>query len=201
MLTTQSIAPMVLNQLPELQMSDEQFFRFCQDNPTWQIERSAAGEILVMPPTGAETGERNFDLIGQLWFWAKQDGRGKGFDSSTGFTLPNQAVRSPDAAWISKERWDALPPQDRKRFAPICPDFVLELRSETDLLTTLQAKLEEYIANGARLGWLIDPIERRVHVYTATSGVEILDEPPTLRGDPVLPGLVLNLQNLWRETH
>jgi Uma2 family endonuclease len=199
MMTTVAMAPMVLHQLPELQMSDAQFFRFCQDNPTWNIERNAAGEIIVMPPTGTETGGYNFDLIAQLGAWVKRDGRGKGFDSSTGFRLPNGAVRSPDAAWILQDRWEAIAPSDRKGFAPICPDFVMELRSETDLLVTLQAKLEEYMANGAQLGWLIDPIERRVYVYRPASEVEVLVQPAVLRGDPVLTGLELDLRSLWPE--
>lgn len=197
MVTTVAMAPMVLHELPELKMSDGQFFKFCQDNPTWHIERNSTGEIQVMPPTGAETGGYNFDLITQLGIWTRKDGRGKGFDSSAGFTLPNQAVRSPDAAWILKERWEALPVSDRQGFAPICPDFVLELRSQTDLLKTLQAKMEEYRANGARLGWLIDPIEQTVYTYQPGRNVEMLKAPDKLLGDPVLPGFELDLRELW----
>lgn len=197
MATTQAMQPMVLRQLPELQMSDEQFYQFCQDNPTWNLERSATGEILVMAPTGAETGERNFDLIGQLWWWTKQDGRGKGFDSSTGFRLSNGAVRSPDAAWVLKSRWEVLSPQERQGFPLLCPDFVLELRSPTDLLVTLQDKMQEYLANGTQLGWLIDPVEGQVHVYRPEQTVEVLTQPARLAGDPTLSGFVLDLQEFW----
>jgi Uma2 family endonuclease len=194
MTANQAMQPMVLHPPP---LSDEQFYQFCQENPSWAIERSASGEILVMAPTGAETGERNFDLLGQLWLWAKRDGRGKGFDSSTGFTLPNGAVRSPDAAWVLNQRWEALSPEARRGFAPLCPDFVLELRSATDLLATLQAKLDEYMANGAQLGWLLDPVERRAYVYRPGEAVTVLDAPPTLSGEPVLKGLVMDLSDLW----
>lgn len=194
MTTTHAMQPMVLHPPP---LSDEQFYQFCQENSSWTIERSASGEILVMAPTGAETGSYNFDLITQLGLWAKRDGRGKGFDSSTGFTLSNGAVRSPDAAWVLKSRWDALSPEARRGFAPLCPDFVLELRSATDLLATLQAKLDEYMANGAQLGWLLDPVERRAYVYRPGEPVTVLAAPPTLCGDPVLKGLVIDLSDLW----
>ncbi|WP_239112917.1 Uma2 family endonuclease [Halomicronema sp. CCY15110] len=199
MATTQAMQPMVLHQLPELRMSDGQFFQFCQDNPAWNIERSAAGEILVMSPTGAETGERNFDLIGQLWLWTKRDGRGKGFDSSTGFRLPNGAVRSPDAAWVLKSRWEALSPQERQGFPLLCPDFVLELRSPTDLLVTLQDKMQEYLANGAQLGWLIDPLEGQVWVYRPHQAIAGLAKPQQVLGDPVLAGFGLDLRDFWGE--
>jgi len=199
MATTQAMQPMVLHQLPELHMSDQQFYQFCQDNPTWNLERSATGDILVMAPTGAETGEQNFDLIGQLWLWTKRDGRGKGFDSSTGFRLPNGAVRSPDAAWVLKSRWDALAPAERQGFPMLCPDFVLELRSPTDLLVTLQAKMQECLANGAQLGWLIDPIEGQVWVYRPDQSVAVLAKPDQVPGDPVLVGFGLDLQDFWGE--
>lgn len=199
MATTQAMQPMVLHQLPELQMSDEQFYQFCQDNPTWNLERSATGEILVTAPTGAATGERNFDLIGQLWLWTKRNSRGKGFDSSMGFRLPNGAVRSPDAAWVLKSRWEALSPEERQGFPGLCPDFVLELRSPTDLLTTLQDKLQEYLANGTQLGWLIDPIEGQVWVYRPEQAVAVLAKPAQVSGDPLLTGFVLDLQDFWTE--
>lgn len=194
-----AMQPMVLHQLAELQMSDEQFYQFCQNNPTWTIERSAAGEILIMSPTGAETGGYNFDLITQLGIWTRRDGRGKGFDSSTGFRLPNGAVRSPDAAWVLKSRWETISPKDRQGFPLLCPDFVLELRSPTDLLATLQDKLQEYIANGAQLSWLIDPVEGQVLVYRPDQAVEVLNTPAKLAGDPVLKGFVLDLQDFWPE--
>jgi len=200
MTTTQAMQPMVLHQLPELRMSDQQFYQFCQDNPTWRIERNAAGEILVLLPTGGETGEQNFDLAGQIGIWAKWDGRGKGFDSSTGFRLPNGAVRSPDVAWVLKSRWEALSPADRQGFPGLCPDFVLELRSPTDLLSTLQDKMQEYLENGAQLGWLIDSIEGPVWVYRPGQATTVLQTPPNLAGDPVLAGFVLDLQDFWMES-
>lgn len=196
-MTTQAMQPMVLHQLPELRMSDQQFYQFCQDNPTWRIERNAAGEIVVLFPTGGETGAQNFDLVGQIGIWAKRDGRGKGFDSSTGFRLPNGAVRSPDVAWVQKARWEALSPADRQGFPGLCPDFVLELRSPTDLLSTLQDKMQEYLENGAQLGWLIDPIEGQVWVYRPGQATTVLQTPPNLAGDPVLVGFVLDLQDFW----
>ncbi len=150
-----------------------------------------------MPPTSTETGGRNFDLTVNFGIWAKQDGTGKGFDSSTGFTLPNGAKRSPDLAWVLYERWNALTEKDRKRFAPLCPDFVVELRSESDSIAALQEKLEEYIENGAQLGWLIDPFERKVYVYRPAARVETLDDPQFVSGEPLLKGFTLNVQELW----
>lgn len=199
MTTTQAMQPMVLHQRPELRMSDQQFYQFCQDNPTWRIERNAAGEILVLLPTGGETGAQNFDLVGQIGIWTKRDGRGKGFDSRTGFRLPNGAVRSPDVAWVLKSRWEALSPADRQGFPGLCPDFVLELRSPTDLLSTLQDKMQEYLENGAQLGWLIDPIEGQVWVYRPGQTATVLQMPPNLAGDPVLAGFVLDLQDFWHD--
>jgi Uma2 family endonuclease len=178
-------------------LTDEQFFRLCQDNPEFRFELTARGELIVMPPTGSETGWRNNEFSYALTAWAKQDGSGLVFDSSTGFTLPNGAKRSPDAAWIRRERWRALTPEQRREFAPLCPDFVMELRSPTDNLLALQEKMQEYVDNGARLGWLIDPIEKRVFVYRPGQPVEALDNPTSLSGDPVLPGFMLSVQELW----
>lgn len=188
--------PMVLH-LPATALSDEAFFEFCQLNYDLRIERSANHDLLIMSPTGSETDERNFDLIGQLWAWARQDGTGVGFGSSGGFTLPNGAVRSPDAAWVRKERWEALTSEQRKRFAPLCPDFVIELRSESDSLPILQEKMAEYIANGARLGWLIDRQQRLVFVYRPQQTLETLSSPNVLDGDPVLPNFMLDLNRIW----
>src|SRR5262249_4391081 len=150
---------------PARPMTGDELFEFCSANAELQIERSADGEIIIMPPTGAETGRRNAEITAQLVTWAKRDGRGVAFDSSTGFLLPNGAERSPDAAWVARRRWDALTAEERERFAPLCPDFVLELRSPNDALEDMKTKMVEYMACGARLGWLIDPEERRVHVY------------------------------------
>jgi Uma2 family endonuclease len=190
MATTIKLAPIV-------QLTDEQFFEFCQVNPNYQFERTAEGEIVIMSPTGSESGQRNFNLIAQFGIWVRQDGTGVGFDSSTGFTLPNGAVRSPDVAWVKRPRWDALAPAQRKRFAPLCPDFVVELRSETDDLTVLQAKMQEYLDNGASLGWLIDPLEQQVYVYRPDQPMQQLNSPMTLSGEPTLPGFVLDLAQIW----
>jgi len=150
-----------------------------------------------MSPAGSETGNRNFDLIVQLGIWTRQDGTGIGFDSSTGFTLPNGATRSPDAAWIKLERWNAIPPEQQVKFAPICPDFVVELRSPSDNLQPLKDKLQEYIDNGTSLGLLIDRKNRKVYIYRPQKEVECLDNPSTLSGDPLLPGFVLDLSKIW----
>ncbi|KST66215.1 Uma2 family endonuclease [Mastigocoleus testarum] len=189
--------PMVLKFAPVIRMTDDQLFDFCQLNKDLRIERQANGEIIIMTPTGSETEERNFDLIGQLWLWTKQDGTGVGFGSSGGFTLPSGAVRSPDAAWIKKVDWEAIPPEKRKKFAPICPEFVVELRSETDALKILKTKMEEYIENGTRLGWLIDRIDRKVYVYSSNNVIKELSNPATLNGDDVLPGFILDLSRIW----
>lgn len=179
------------------QPTDEEFYAFCRANPELRIEQTKEGNVIIMLPTYTETGNRNFRLTGKLAAWAEQNGEGEGFDSSTGFILPNGAKRSPDASWIRHERWDALPAKARKRFARICPDFVVELRSKTDSLRKLKAKMEEYRENGAQLGWLIDPLERKVHVYTPGQPVTTLTNPATLSGDPVLPGFVLPMSVIW----
>jgi len=192
--------PIVLRMPPALEMDDEQFFEFCQINRELRIERTAKGEIVIMPPTGSETGGRNFDLIVQFGVWVKQDGTGKGFDSSTGFKLPNGAERSPDLSWVKLERWNALTPQQRKKFAPLCPDFVIELRSPSDRLSDLQEKMEEYLDNGARLGWLIDPENRQVYLYRPGAEVEQLNNPDILRGDEsVLSDFVLVMADIWED--
>ena len=191
-------APLVVQLHPVIEMTDEQFFAFCQINRELRIERSARGELVIMSPTGSETGERNFSLIVQLGIWVERDGTGVGFDSSSGFTLPNGAVRSPDAAWIKKSRWEAISSEQRQKFAPICPDFVVELRSASDSLKVLQDKMEEYVENGALLGWLIDPNQKRVYVYRPPGEMECLENPETVSGEPVLSGFVLDLNKIWR---
>ena len=195
--TVTEILPMVIKMQPDIIMTDDQFFDFCQLNRDFRIERNQFGDLLIMSPTGSETDERNFNLIVLLGIWTKKDGTGVGFGSSGGFTLPNGAVRSPDAAWIKKERWEAIPTEQRKKFAPICPDFVVELRSETDSLKTLQEKMEEYIENGVKLAWLIDRKQQKVYIYRPSQPVEELDHPQTLNGEDILPGFVLDLREIW----
>ena len=191
------ILPMVLQMLPNMIMTDDQFFDFCQLNRHFRIERNQIGDLFIMSPTGSETEERNFNLNGQLWIWTKQDGTGVGFGSSGGFTLPNGAVRSPDAAWIKRTKWEAIPADKRKKFAPICPEFVVELRSENDSLSTLKEKMQEYIDNGTQLAWLIDRKQRKVFIYRPNCAVAELDNPQTLTGEDILPGFVLDLSEIW----
>lgn len=191
------IPPLVLQMSPAIEMTDDQFFEFCHLNQNLRIERTAKGELIIMPPTGSETGNRNFDLIVQLGIWARQDGTGIGFDSSAGFTLPNGATKSSDAAWIKLKRWNDISPEQRAKFAPICPDFVVELRSPSDNLQPLKDKLQEYIDNGASLGWLIDRKNRKVYIYCPQQEVECLDNPSTLSGGSLLPGFVLDLSTIW----
>jgi Uma2 family endonuclease len=189
--------PLVVQLHPVIEMTDEQFFEFCQINRELRIERTAHGELVIMSPTGSETGERNFSLIVQLGIWVERDGTGVGFDSSSGFTLPNGAVRSPDAAWIKKSRWEAISSEERQKFAPICPDFVVELRSASDRLKVLQEKMKEYIENGVKLGWLIDPIQKQVSIYRPEVEMECLENPATVSAEPVLSGFILDLNKIW----
>jgi len=188
---------LVLHLAPVIEMSDQQFFEFCQLNRDLRIERTSQGDLVIMPPTGSETGRINFKLTQLFGQWVDADGTGVGFDSSTGFTLPNGATRSPDLAWVKRSRWEALTRQQREGFAPLCPDFVLELRSPSDALEDAQAKMQEYLDNGAQLGWLIDPVEKKVYVYRPQAPVECLDNPQTVSGDPVLPGFVLEVGKVW----
>ncbi len=178
-------------------LTTHELFELCQLNRDWRIERTSNGEIIAMPPAGGRTGQRNFELTGIFRAWAAADGSGVGFDSSTGFILPNGAERSPDLAWVSRARWDALTDEEKEEFPPLCPDFVVELRSRSDSVAALREKMREYIANGARLGWLIDPIERRVYVYRPPDEERCLDDPEAVSGDPVLPGFVLEPRRLW----
>ena len=189
--------PLKLQMSPAIDMTDEQFFAFCQQNRDYRIERNATGEITIMPPTGSETGNRNFDLIVQLGIWTRQNGTGIGFDSSAGFTLPNGAMKSSDAAWIKLEKWHSLTREQQQKFAPICPDFIIELRSPSDNLQPLKDKLQEYIDNGVSLGWLIDRKNRKVYIYRPNSEVECLDNPATLSGESILPEFVLQLSTIW----
>ncbi len=189
--------PLVLRTRPALDVTEDQFFEVCQLNRDLRIERTAEGEWLIMPPTGGDTGNRNANINWQLFGWARQDGTGLAYDSSTGFRLPNGAMRSPDGAWLRKDRLAEITPEDRQRFMPICPDFVLELWSPSDRLADVQAKMTEYVANGARLGWLVYPPERCVFVYRPDAPVERLDQPETMSGEPVLPGFALDLREIW----
>lgn len=189
--------PLVLDLRPVIDMTDEQFYLFCQANPDLRIERTAEGEIIVMAPAGGATGHRNADLTAQLQIWAKRQGEGIVFDSSTGFNLPNGATRAPDAAWIRRTRLAVLAPEEKERFLPLCPDFVVELCSPSDRLQNVQEKMQEYIDNGARLGWLIEPQPRSVYVYRPQQPMLHLQDPATLSGDPILPGFVLDLATLW----
>ncbi len=196
-LLQQESMPVVLHVPTTLEMTQDQFFEFCQANRDFRIERTAEGDLLIMPPAGGETSHRNAGLTAVFYVWARRDGSGLVFDSSGGFQLPNGATRAPDVAWVRRSRWDALTAKERRGFAPLCPEFVLELRSPSDDLSKLQEKMEEYVANGARLGWLIDPVSRRVHVYRGDGRVEILEDPSSVSGDPTLPGFVLELSDIW----
>jgi Uma2 family endonuclease len=179
------------------QMTVAQFYEFCLANRDLRIERTASGEVIIMPPAFSDTGNRNFNIAAQLGAWTEQDRTGIGFDSSAGFTLPNGATRSPDASWIKLERWNALTEDQKASFAPICPDFVIELRSSSDTLTRLRDKMQEYIANGVSLGWLIDRKNRTVQIYRPDREPELLENPETVSGDPELPGFVLRLAKIW----
>jgi len=190
---------LTLNLQSLLEITDEQFYQLCQANRDLKFERTAKGEILIMPPTGSETGGRNAGLTAQLWLWNQQTRLGKSFDSSTGFRLPNGADRSPDAAWVRRDRWDALTAVQKRKFAPICPDFVVELCSPNDDIEDVQAKMQEYLANGIRLGWLIDPETRRIEIYRPSQAVEILHNPATISGEDVLPGFILDLQPIFED--
>ncbi|BAB73802.1 Uma2 family endonuclease [Anabaena sp. FACHB-709] len=188
---------LTLNVPPAVGLTDEQFYQLCIANDEWRIELTAEGELIIMPPTGGESGIRNANLTTDLNLWNRQAKLGKVFDSSTEFRLPNGAFRSPDAAWVKLERWEALTSEQRRRFPPLCPDFVIELRSETDSLKKLRAKMQEYRDNGARLGFLIDPKTPLVEIYRSDAEVETInfsaDQPPQLSGEDILPGFILDL--------
>lgn len=188
----------VIQMPPSMQMTDEQFFDFCQVNRDLRIECNQFGEISIMPPTGTETGNRNFNVALQLGVWSEKDGTGICFDSSTGFTLSTGAKRSPDASWMKLERWNTLSPEQQQRFAPICPDFVIELRSPSDNIQPLKDKMGEYMQEpGVQLGWLIDRKHCQVYIYRPGQSEECLESPETVSADPVLPGFSLNMSKIW----
>ncbi len=182
---------------PLYAMTPDEFFEFCRLNPDLVVELTAEGEVVFMSPSGGATGARNANIVIALGQWASKDKTGIVFDSSAGFTMSDNAVRSPDASWVNRERWIALPTIQRERFAPICPDFVVEVASPSDRLSDLQAKMEEYIASGAQLGWLIVPESRAVYVYRPGQEAELLNKARSIDGDPVLPGFKLDLRPIW----
>jgi Uma2 family endonuclease len=188
---------LTLNLRPVLELTDEQFEQLAVANRDLRLERTAKGELIIMPPTGGGTGKRNAKLNQQLSNWTDLDGTGLNFDSSTAFRLPNGATRSPDASWISQSRWSSLTLEQQERFPPICPDFVVELRSRTDGLKDLQNKMQEYLENGAQLGWLIDPQTKQVEIYRVGRSPEVLQSPMQLSGENILTGFTLDLKPIF----
>lgn len=189
--------PYTLNVESIWQLDDKQFFKLSQANPELKLERTPQGNLIIMSPTGGETGNRNAELLIEFGNWNRQKRQGKVFDSSTGFKLPNGAIRSPDVAWVQQEKWESLSEEERRKFPCLAPDFVLELRSETDSLANIQAKLEEYVENGVRLGWLINPVEKQVEIYRPCQEKEVLDNPKTVSGEAVLEDFILALSMVW----
>ena len=183
--------------ITEHPMSDEELMRFCAANETLRVEREPNGEILVMTPAGAKTGKMNIRISRLLDEWAEGDGRGVAFDSSTGFTLPDGSMRNPDGAWMLAERWNALSDEDQGRFAPVCPDFVIELRSPSDRLSDLQAKMEQWIANGAEVAWLIDPTEKTAIIYRPGAEPERVVDPSSVQGTGPIAGFELVMSRVW----
>ena len=186
-----------LNIPATLKISPEQFAEICQANSNLRLERTATGELIIMPPTGGDTSRKNSDINIELGIWNRETGLGIVFDSSGGFTLPNGSNRSPDAAWIPLEKWNALTTEQQEKFLPFAPDFAIELRSPSDSLTALQAKMKEYQENGTRLGWLIDRQNRQVEIYRQGQEKEVKINPATLSGEDVLPGFSLSLESIW----
>ncbi|MEO0487987.1 MAG: Uma2 family endonuclease [Cyanobacteria bacterium J06659_2] len=182
---------------PITTLTAEQFDRLCQANPEVKFERSPTGELVIMSPTGGETGKRNIEIGADFVIWNRRTQLGVLFDSSTCFRLPGGGDRSPDVAWVERSRWEALTPEQQRKFPPLCPDFVLELRSPSDRLSWIQDKMREYLASGARLGWLLNPEDQQAEIYRPGHEVEVLQAPPTLLGEAVLTDFVLNLEWLW----
>lgn len=192
------MSALTLNLPTMLKLTNEQFEQLALANRDLRLELTAQGELVIMPPTGGETGNRNFELYLDLGNWNRRTFLGKAFDSSTGFQLPNGAKRSPDMSWITLEKWEALSVQQRKKFLPLCPDFAVELVSESDDLEDTQKKMQEYLDNGLRLGWLIVPKTQRVEIYRRDHVVECLQSPSVLSGEDILPGLLVDLQPIWQ---
>ena len=180
-----------------IELSDEQFYQLCRNNPDLRFERNTDGDLLIMSPTGGDTGNKNAGINAQLWNWNNQNQLGKVFDSSTGFKLPNGANRSPDASWIVIAKWNSLTDEQKQKFLPLCPDFAIELLSPSDKLSKTQAKMQEYLDNGMQLGWLINPQTQQVEIYRQAKQVEVLDRPNSLSAEKVLPGFSLDLQFIW----
>ncbi len=192
------------NELPvrlrfEHPMADEELIRFCAKNELLRVERDANGELIIMSPTGSEGSGVETDVVVELSIWARQDGRGRAFSSNAGFTLPDGSVRAADAHWVSWLRWNALTPSDKKRFAPLCPEFVIEVRSEADRLAELQAKMQMWISNGAKLAWLIDPSRKVVEIYHPGKPVEVQEGYTAVYGEDPVSGFVLELARIWAE--
>ncbi|MBW4595799.1 MAG: Uma2 family endonuclease [Brasilonema angustatum HA4187-MV1] len=188
---------LTLNLNSVIKLTREQFYQLCEENSDLKLERNAQGELIITPPTGGETGRSNVNLILQVASWNEKKELGEVFDSSTGFTLPSGADRSPDVSWVEKSRWDALTKEQKEKFIPLCPDFIIEILSPNDSLKKTQNKMQEYIENGCRLGWLINIKKQEVEIYRPKQDVEILKLPQTLSGENVLPGFILNLQKIW----
>ena len=188
---------LTLNLNSVIKLTDEQFFQLCQANENLRFERNATGELIIMPPAGGETGNRNAGITAQLWIWNEQNKLGIVFDSSTGFKLPNGANRSPDTAWVKQERWDNLTQEQKEKIIPLYPDFVIELLSPSDSLKVAKEKMQEYQDNGTYLGWLINRESRQVEIYRLGQEVEVLKSPTTLSGETILPGFILNLESIW----
>lgn len=186
------ITPLKLN-FNTVNFTDEQFYQLCQKNSDLKFERTSTGELIIMPSVGGESGNREAEFIIDLGIWNRQTGLGYTFSSSTIFKLPNGSDRSPDAAWIKKERWEALTPEQKRKFPPIAPDFVIELRSATDDLKTLRQKMQEYIDAGVKLGWLINPQQQQIEIYRLGKDAELRDLPTELLGEEILPGFSLSL--------
>ncbi|NCJ08420.1 Uma2 family endonuclease [Synechococcales cyanobacterium C] len=186
-----------LNLRPTLQITDSVFEQLCQSNPNLRLERTTQGELVIMPPAGSESGRQNLSLSAQLWYWNQQSKLGVAFDSSAGFTLANDAIRAPDAAWIEQSRWESLSREQRSKFAPICPDFVIELKSPSDDLALLESKLQEYIDNGSQLGWLINAETQQVYCYRPGQPVQICDRPTHLSGEPLLANFLMDFTLVW----
>ncbi|NER86993.1 Uma2 family endonuclease [Moorena sp. SIO3A2] len=189
--------PLILNNPQNTPITNEQFYQLCAANRDLKLERTAKGGLIIMPPTGGETSKRNSDINFELNLWNRQTKLGITFDSSGGFTLPNGASFSPDAAWIPVAKWESLTPEQKTRFLPLSPDFIIELRSPSDSLKLLQNKMQEYMDNGSRLGWLINPKNRQVEIYRQGKEKDVLDNPTTLSGEDVLPGFVLTISLIW----